>query len=80
VLELIAELHRRDFTVGIVTGGGTEFVRAISDDLYGCRKVSTPSPRRTAVDDAGSSPARTTRYPLEAAGNFSIWPSPEQVA
>jgi len=33
--ELIAELRRRDFTVGIVTGGGTEFVRAISDDLYG---------------------------------------------
>ena len=33
--ELINELRRRDFTVGIVTGGGTEFVRAISDDLYG---------------------------------------------
>src|SRR5271163_3991977 len=33
--ELIAELRRRDFTVGIVTGGGTEFVRAISGDLYG---------------------------------------------
>ena len=33
--ELIAELRHRDFTVGIVTGGGTEFVRAISDDLYG---------------------------------------------
>jgi phosphoserine phosphatase len=33
--ELIAELRRRDFTVGIVTGGGTEFVRAISADLYG---------------------------------------------
>src|SRR6201998_2352289 len=29
--ELIAELRRRAFTVGIVTGGGTEFVRAISD-------------------------------------------------
>src|SRR5271157_2984394 len=34
MLELIAELRRPDFTVGIVTGGGTEFVRAISDDLY----------------------------------------------
>jgi phosphoserine phosphatase len=34
MLELIAELRRRDFTVGIVTGG-TEFVRAISDDFYG---------------------------------------------
>jgi len=35
MLELIAELRRREFTVGIVTGGGTEFVRAISDELYG---------------------------------------------
>ena len=30
MLELIDELRRRDFTVGIVTGGGTEFVRAVS--------------------------------------------------
>jgi phosphoserine phosphatase len=35
MLELIAELRERDFTVGVVTGGGTEFVRAISEDLYG---------------------------------------------
>ena len=35
MLELIAELRRRDFTVCVVTGGGTEFVRAISEDLYG---------------------------------------------
>ncbi|MEU4324222.1 HAD family hydrolase [Nonomuraea dietziae] len=35
MLELIAELRRLDFTVGIVTGGGTEFVRAVSEDLYG---------------------------------------------
>ena len=35
MLELIDELRRRDFTVAIVTGGGTEFVRAISHDLYG---------------------------------------------
>ena len=35
MLELLNELGRRDFTIGIVTGGGTEFVRAISDDLYG---------------------------------------------
>src|SRR6202012_2838068 len=32
--ELLAELRRRDFTVGIVTGGGTAFVRGISDALY----------------------------------------------
>jgi hypothetical protein len=35
MLELIQALRRLDFTVGIVTGGGTEFVRAISQDLYG---------------------------------------------
>jgi phosphoserine phosphatase len=33
--ELIAELRELGFTVAIVTGGGTEFVRAISHDLYG---------------------------------------------
>lgn len=35
MIEPTAELRRRDFTVGIVTGGGTEFVRAVSEDLYG---------------------------------------------
>jgi phosphoserine phosphatase len=35
MLELLDELRRREFTVGIVTGGGTEFVRALSHDLYG---------------------------------------------
>lgn len=35
MLELIAELRRLEFTISIVSGGGTEFVRAISQDLYG---------------------------------------------
>jgi hypothetical protein len=35
MLELLDELRRLEFTIGIVTGGGTEFVRAISHDLYG---------------------------------------------
>jgi phosphoserine phosphatase len=35
MVELIDELRRRRFTVAIVTGGGTEFVRAISQQLYG---------------------------------------------
>lgn len=35
MLELIDALRTLDFTVCIVTGGGTEFVRAVSDDLYG---------------------------------------------
>jgi hypothetical protein len=35
MLELLDELRRRDFTIALVTGGGTEFVRAFSNDLYG---------------------------------------------
>jgi hypothetical protein len=35
MLELIHALRRRGFTIGLVTGGGTEFVRAISQALYG---------------------------------------------
>lgn len=35
MLELLDELRRREFTIFIVSGGGTEFVRAISQDLYG---------------------------------------------
>lgn len=34
MVELVAELGRRGFTVAVVTGGGTEFVRAVSHDLY----------------------------------------------
>ena len=35
MLELVGALRELDFTVCIVTGGGTEFVRAVSQDLYG---------------------------------------------
>ena len=35
MLELVEELRRRDVTVTIVSGGGTEFVRAVSQQLYG---------------------------------------------
>ena len=35
MLELIDELRKREFTVVVVTGGGTEFVRAVSGQLYG---------------------------------------------
>jgi phosphoserine phosphatase len=35
MLELLDELRRREFTVGIVTGGGTEFVRQVSARCYG---------------------------------------------
>lgn len=35
MLELLDELRRAEFAVCIVTGGGAEFVRAISHDFYG---------------------------------------------
>jgi phosphoserine phosphatase len=35
MLELLDELRARGFTVGIVTGGGTEFVRRVSTLCYG---------------------------------------------
>jgi hypothetical protein len=35
MLELLDELRHREFTIFVVTGGGTEFVRAVSEDLYG---------------------------------------------
>lgn len=35
MLELLDELRRLDVTIGVVTGGGTEFVRRLSQDLYG---------------------------------------------
>ncbi|MEU7999813.1 HAD family hydrolase [Catellatospora sp. NPDC049111] len=37
MLELLDVLRQHDFDVFIVTGGGTEFVRAISRELYGVR-------------------------------------------
>ena len=35
MLELIDELRARQFTVAVVSGGGCEFVRAVSQELYG---------------------------------------------
>jgi phosphoserine phosphatase len=35
MLELLDEMRRAEFDVFIVTGGGTEFVRAIGDEFYG---------------------------------------------
>ena len=35
MLELLAELQALDFMIAIVTGGGTEFVRRVSERLYG---------------------------------------------
>ena len=35
MLELLDALRQHGFTVAVVTGGGTEFVRSVSADLYG---------------------------------------------
>jgi hypothetical protein len=35
MLELVELLRAHGFTIFIVTGGGVEFVRAVSDELYG---------------------------------------------
>ncbi len=54
MLELLDELRRRDFDIAIVTGGGTEFVRAISRDFYGVepeRVVGSRVGYRFARDD-----------------------------
>jgi phosphoserine phosphatase len=56
MLELIEELRRREFTIAIVSGGGTEFVRAISRRLYGVPPelvVGTLIGHRVHRDDGG---------------------------
>jgi phosphoserine phosphatase len=35
MLELLEELRRRSFTIYLVSGSGTEFLRALSQELYG---------------------------------------------
>jgi phosphoglycolate phosphatase-like HAD superfamily hydrolase len=63
MLELIGELRRRDFAVAIVSGGGTEFVRAISRQLYGVPPelvVGTLIGYRVDRDELGSIIMRRT--------------------
>jgi phosphoserine phosphatase len=63
MLELLDELRSLDFTVGIVTGGGTEFVRQLSKPLYGVEPgmvVGTLIGYRFDRDDAGRPVVRRT--------------------
>lgn len=56
MLELLHELRASDFTIGMVTGGGTEFVRQVSRDLYGVEPgmvVGTLIGYEFGRDDAG---------------------------
>ena len=63
MLELIDELRGLDFTLGIVTGGGTEFVRQVSKRLYGVEPgmvVGTLIGYAFGRDDAGRPVVRRT--------------------
>jgi phosphoserine phosphatase len=63
MLELVEALRRRDVTVAIVTGGGTEFVRAVSRQLYGVPPeavVGTLVDYDYARDDRGRPTLRRT--------------------
>ncbi len=63
MLELLAELRAHDFAIGIVTGGGTEFVRQFSRSLYGVEPgmvVGTLIGYRFDRDDDGRPVVRRT--------------------
>jgi len=63
MLELLGELRAHDFAVGIVTGGGTEFVRQVSRPLYGVEPgmvVGTLIGYESGRDDAGRPVVRRT--------------------
>ncbi|MDZ5623033.1 HAD family hydrolase [Nocardioides sp. HM23] len=71
MIELIDELRRRDVAVTIVTGGGTEFVRAISHQLYGVPPeavVGTLIDYEYSRDDNGAPRLRRTGS-LDGAAN-----------
>ncbi|TYL56007.1 haloacid dehalogenase-like hydrolase [Nocardioides sp. BGMRC 2183] len=65
MLELIEELRARDFSVCIATGGGTDFVRAVSLDLYGVAPEAVVGTLLAydvvSVADGGPSLVRTAR-------------------
>ena len=68
MLELIDELRSRDFTVSIVTGGGTEFVRAVSQDLYGVPPEAVVGHASSPTTTAATSGAPRLRRTREIAG------------
>jgi phosphoserine phosphatase len=63
MLELLDELRTHEFTIGIVTGGGTEFVRQVSKRCYGVEPgmvVGTLIGYAFDRDDAGRPVVRRT--------------------
>jgi hypothetical protein len=70
MLELLEELRAREFTIGIVTGGGTEFVRQVSKRCYGVEPgmvVGTLIGYRFDRDDFGRPVARRTTAQIGSA-------------
>ena len=59
MLELLDALRAAQFTIGVVTGGGTEFVRQVSQDLYGVG----PELGRSAPSSATTSDVTPTIAP-----------------
>jgi hypothetical protein len=71
MLELLAYLRAHDFRVFIATGGGVEFVRAVSEEIYG---VSRDDVIGSAVQLAVDRSAGTLRLVRQAA----FWGSPDE--
>ena len=70
MLELLDELRAREFTIGIVTGGGTEFVRRVSGRCYGVEPgmvVGTNIGYEFTRDDDGRPLVRRTMAGIGAA-------------
>jgi phosphoglycolate phosphatase-like HAD superfamily hydrolase len=70
MLELLDELRTHDFAIGIVTGGGTEFVRQFSRSLYGVEPgmvVGTLIGYEFDRNDAGEPTLRRTSAQIGAA-------------
>ncbi|TDT17973.1 haloacid dehalogenase-like hydrolase [Ilumatobacter fluminis] len=69
MLELIDELRAHDVAVGVVTGGGTEFVRRVSHGLYGVEPgmvVGTMIGYQFGRDDDGRPELRRTMSMMSA--------------
>jgi phosphoglycolate phosphatase-like HAD superfamily hydrolase len=70
MIEVLDELRRHDFAIGIVTGGGTEFVRQFSRRLYGVEPgmvVGTLIGYEFDRNDAGQPTLRRTAAQMGAA-------------
>ena len=63
MLELIDVLRACEFRVFIVTGGGVEFVRAVSEELYGVAPATSSEPRSSCRSSAAKGRIELVRLP-----------------